>query len=110
MKKSKWYLWEKFAQDYYFQKWFNVLEMNYTIRWWEIDLIVENELYLVFVEVKVVDWVDDLFDYITKAKLKFLSKTIENYLHKNPTNKTYRLDFVFVKNWKIFEVYENIDF
>ncbi len=108
MKKSKWYSWEDIAKNYYLSKWYSLLAQNYTIKWWEIDLIFETAENLIFVEVKVIDYIDDIFDYITKKKLKFLSKTIISYLSANPSFKDYSLDVVFIKNSDIFEVYENV--
>lgn len=106
-KRSLGSVWENIALDYYQKNWYNLLERNYTIRWWELDLIMENKENLVFVEVKVIENIDDLCWYITKNKLNFIKKTIKYFLLDNPTNKEYRVDFVFVKDGKIFEVYEN---
>lgn len=63
---------------------------------------------IVCIEVKVVDWVEDLSWYVWKRKIKALIKTFESYLHKFPTNKQMRIDVVFVKSNKIYEVFENI--
>ncbi len=109
MKKNKWYLWEEIVKEHYQWKGYNLLKKNYTIKWGEIDLIFDDENTIVFVEVKVIDWIEDLFDYISQNKLKFLSKTIIYYLNKFPSNKMYRLDVVFVKNQKIYEIYENVE-
>ena len=85
-----------------------MVERNFTIRGGEIDLIVENAEQLCFVEVKVVDSIDDLHNYITSAKLKHITKTIQRYLHTNPTDKTIQIDVVFVQDGKILETYKNV--
>ncbi|MBP6910472.1 hypothetical protein KBC03_02635 [Patescibacteria group bacterium] len=69
---------------------------------------MEGEDVTIFIEVKVVDHIEDLFEYVTEKKLYFLHKTIANYAHNYPTKPNVRLDVVFVKDGKVFEVYENV--
>lgn len=71
-------------------------------------MIVENAEHLHFVEVKVVDSIDDLHNYITSAKLKHITKTIQRYLHTHPTTKTIQIDIVFVQQGSILEIYRNV--
>lgn len=106
-KRTIWKVWEDLVVDYYRSRWFSLIAQNYTIRWWELDIILENKEILVFVEVKVVDNIDDLYWYITKNKLNYLKKTIQYFLLEHNNNKSYRVDFAFVKDWKIIELYEN---
>lgn len=108
-KKQLGYKWEKIAKKHYLKQNYNFLEENYTIQWGELDLIFDNEKQILFIEVKVVNHIDQLQDYITQHKLKALKKTIDTYLRKNPTNKEIRLDFVFIKNKEIIEVYKNVN-
>lgn len=104
-RKSIWYEWENIALNYFKNLGYKLLEKNFTIKGWEIDLIVEKDI-VVFVEVKNIDWIDKIEGYITNKKLKALQKTILTYIQDK--NSDYRLDVVFVKNWKIFEHFENI--
>lgn len=69
---------------------------------------MENETTTVFIEVKVVDGMDDLFGYVTEKKLYFVHKTIAHYMRDYETKQNIRIDVVFVKRGKIFEVYENV--
>jgi len=108
-KKSVGYKWESIAKDYYLQDWYKLLEQNRTIRWGELDLILEKESEIVFCEIKVVNATDDIFWYITKNKLNFLLKTIQYYIVDKNIDKQYRLDVVFIKDWKVFEIFKNID-
>ena len=108
-KKKTWYESENIVAEYYSQKGFTIIQQNYTVQDWELDLIIEDSKKLIFVEVKTVDQIDDLFDYITPRKLSTVKRTIQTYLWKNPTQKDIRLDVVFVKNKQVFEVYENIE-
>jgi Holliday junction resolvase-like predicted endonuclease len=60
------------------------------------------------VEVKVVDHIDELHDYVTPKKLGHLRHTIEYYLLKHANDKEYWLDVVFVKNGSIQDIYNNV--
>lgn len=100
--------WEDLVLEYYEENWYEILDTNYTIRWWEIDIIAQKDWEIVFVEVKVVDGMDDVMWYITPKKLMFLERTIQDYMYKKWLDFWIRIDVVFVKNNKILEVYENV--
>jgi len=100
--------WELLVAEYYQNKGHILLQHKYTIHWGELDLIFENDELLTFVEVKVVDYIDDFFDYITPKKLWTVKRTMERYLLNHPNDKPYVLDVVFVKNNSIVEIYENV--
>jgi Holliday junction resolvase-like predicted endonuclease len=70
---------------------------------------MENEVYIIFVEVKVVNYLDNLHDYITSKKLQTLKHSIETYLWKYPTSKIVRIDIVFIKDQKVVEIFKNIE-
>ncbi len=99
---------EEVALGYYLEEGYCLRDQNYIIRWWELDLIVEKWGLVVFVEVKVVDHVGDIQDFITPRKLFTVKKTIEAYRRKHTLVGIIRLDVVFVKHGSIYEVYENI--
>jgi len=46
--------------EYYRNHGYNVLGQNYTIKGGEIDIVAENQKEVVFIEVKVVDSLDDI--------------------------------------------------
>lgn len=102
------YQWEDIAANYYKDKWYNLANQNYTIPGWEVDLIFEDKNKLIFIEVKVVDHIDDIQWYISNRKLIALQRTIDNYLSKHETDKEIQLDIVFVKNNTIMEIFEDI--
>ncbi len=107
-KRSQGKVGEEIALHSYLAEWMRLVERNYTIRGGEIDLIVENDQQMVFVEVKVVDSIEGLHDYISSLKLKRITKTMQRYLHANPTGKTIQIDVVFVQDGKVLEVYRNV--
>lgn len=102
------YAGERLVWEHYLGQGYTHVMSNFTVRGGEIDLIVENEETTVFVEVKVVDHIDDLFGYVTEKKLYFLHKVIERYCQDHETKDALRIDVVFVKAGKIVEIYENV--
>lgn len=107
-KKKKGEAWEALVAEYYQNKWHILIQKNYTIKWGEIDLIFSKNNILTFVEVKVVDYIYDLQDYVTPKKLWHVYHTINFYLMSHPTRKDYVLDVVFVRDNSIIEVFNNV--
>lgn len=107
--KARWYLAEQLVRDDYIQKWWKLLEENWTIRGWEIDLIMQSLDEIVFVEVKLVNHMDDLHNYMTYRKLRTFHKTIATYQHRVGIPKWYsmRVDVVFVKDTTILYVFDH---
>ena len=73
-------------------------------------MIFEKNWQIVFVEVKVINNIDDICWYITQKKLKTIKKTIQMFLLQNKKyeNMLKRLDIAFVKNWLIYQIFENV--
>ncbi len=101
-------IWEELVVGYYEERGYEILETNYTIPGGELDVIAQKNGEIVFVEAKVVDHIDDLMWYIKPQKLKFLEKTIQDYMYKKNLDFDVRLDVAFVKNNSILEVFENV--
>lgn len=112
-KKEKWYAWENLVSQYFTDQGFFLLQKNYQIRGWELDLIMQNDTTWLFVEVKVVDGVDDVSDYISSKKTKTLLRTIDWYFHDYSSpekgDREMQLALVLVKNNAIYHIfwYEN---
>ncbi|MCF7835495.1 YraN family protein [Candidatus Gracilibacteria bacterium] len=107
-KKRKGYEGERLVADYYLANAYNILDQNYTIKGGEIDIVAENEKEVVFIEVKVVDSLDDIVGCVNPKKISFLERSIEDYVSKQNIDKDIRLDVVFVKDNTIIQVYENV--
>ncbi len=99
---------ELLVADYLVNLGYIIIDQNYTIRGWEIDIIVEKGNIRSFVEVKAVDQTEDLLDYITPHKKASLIKTIRQYSYEHPTSKEISLDLVFVRQNTILHHYTNI--
>ena len=108
-KKRVGYAGENIVAEHYRQQGFTILEQNYTIRGGEIDIIAMDEKNIAFVEVKVINNIDDIQSFITNKKLYYLEKTIQQYIltHSIP-DKDRRLDVAFVKNDQIVDIFINV--
>lgn len=89
---------EALAADYLKKKKFKLVATNYRCRFGEIDLIVADKKYLVFVEVKLRK--SDRFgrpaEFVNYYKQNRLRSTAEMYLSENPTALQPRFDIIEV--------------
>ena len=109
-KKQVGYKNEELVKRHYLNSGYELLEKNYTIRWWEIDLLMKKWWELVVIEVKTVNDIDELDNYISPKKIWFLQRTLENFLQNIDASwiEGIRMDVAFVKNGQIFEIFEDI--
>ena len=107
-KKQLWYKYEDIARKFLEEKGFKILDTNFTIRWWEIDIIAQKGNIVSFVEVKWVSKTIDFQDYITNSKLKALERTANHWIYKNDDESIfeYRFDLILVENGKVIEFIE----
>jgi len=108
--REKWRVSEDVACQRYKDRWWICISKNYTIRWWEIDLICEKGKDRVYIEVKCVDYIDDIHWFVTPRKLGRVRKTMEFHALKFPTKKDIRIDVVFVRNGVVDQVYDWVIF
>lgn len=89
---------ESVAAEYLKKKKFKLVAMNYSCRYGEIDIIVCNREYLVFVEVKLrkSDHFARAFEHVDFYKQKRLRSTAELYLAEHPTKLQPRFDVIEV--------------
>ena len=106
--KDKWQAGEDLVAKHYESLWYTILARNYTFSDWELDIVAIKGDCLTFVEVKVVDYIEDIDGYVTPKKIGFLQRAIEWYLTAHPTNHEISLDVAFVHWNTIIEVYENV--
>ena len=87
---------EALAAQYLQKKRYRVVATNYRSRFGEIDLIVADRKYLVFVEVKLrkSDKFASAFEYVDSHKQDKIRTTAEIYLSHNPTELQPRFDVV----------------
>lgn len=110
---------EEMARGFLMKKGFGLVEMNYENKIGEIDLIMINKDWLVFVEVKLK--VGDKFgtpeEMINKRKLSQIKRVAESYLvlekKKIKRFEKYRIDAVCIMlneddTIKIINHYENL--
>lgn len=87
---------ESLAAAYLQKKRFALLAAGYRCRYGEIDLIVANKKYLVFVEVKLRknDRFADAKEFVNYHKQNRLRTTAEFYLSQYPTDLQPRFDVI----------------
>ena len=87
---------ESLAAEYLRKKHYKLVATNYRCRFGEIDLIVSDRKYLVFVEVKLRK--SDKFamacEFVDSHKQERLRTTAELYLSQNPTDLQPRFDVI----------------
>lgn len=85
---------ESYVCDYLKEKGYKIVVTNFSSRYGEIDIIAQNEKFIVFVEVKtrVSNSFTGGFESITKPKINKITKTIYCYLSKNKTDLQPRID------------------
>lgn len=89
---------ERLAADYLRKKHYKLVATNYRCRYGEIDLIVCNRKYLVFVEVKLRKSAKfaDAFEFVDNYKQDRLRTTAQLYLSQNPTQLQPRFDVIAI--------------
>lgn len=109
--KNTGYRGERIVETRYREKWYIYRSRNFTIADGEIDLIFVWKNTIVFVEVKVVDCITDIYDYVNYRKKRSLEKSISTYLYRNPSCSAYdiRVDVVFVRHGRIWERFVGIE-
>ena len=92
---------EAFASEYYRKLGYDVIERNYHSRYGEIDLIAENDTFVVFCEVKTRDISSRSLprEAVDSKKQQKLTLTAFKYLEKTECSKMPRFD--------VFEVWIN---
>lgn len=87
---------EALAADYLQNKHYKLIATGYRSRFGEIDLIVENKHYLVFVEVKSrkSNAFANAHEFVDTHKQQRLRTTAEIYLSEHPTKKQPRFDVI----------------
>lgn len=89
---------EALAAEYLRKKRYEVVAAGYHCRFGEIDLIVKDRKYLVFVEVKLRKSADfaKAHEYVDRRKQDKLRITASMYLSQNPTVLQPRFDVIEV--------------
>lgn len=89
---------ESIAAQYLKKKRYKLVAANYSCRFGEIDLIVQNSEYLVFVEVKLRKSAKfaRALEHVNYYKQNRIRTTAELYLSENPTQLQPRFDVIEV--------------
>ncbi|MBQ7654389.1 MAG: YraN family protein [Clostridia bacterium] len=95
---------ENSAARYLKMKGYTVVEQNFSCRFGEIDIIAENEDYIVFVEVKArnKNSIAAPREFVGSRKQSRIIVTAQMYLSLHPSGKQPRFDVIEVNTDKIF--------
>ena len=87
---------EALAAEFLRKKRYTLVAAGYHCKFGEIDLVVKNRKYLVFVEVKTRKSADFAMarEYVDLRKQERLKKTAAMYLSQNPTDLQPRFDVI----------------
>ena len=87
---------EALAAEYLRKKRYHLVSCGYSCRFGEIDLIVANREYLVFVEVKLRKSADfaRAMEYVDRRKQDRIRITASMYLSQHPTHLQPRFDVI----------------
>ncbi len=87
---------EALAAEFLRKKRYKIVAAGYTCRYGEIDLIVSNRSYLVFVEVKLRRSADfaKAMEFVDRRKQDRIRITASMYLSQNPTALQPRFDVI----------------
>jgi putative endonuclease len=88
------------------KKGYEILDRNYTHGKGEIDIIVQKDDWLIFVEVRARSNTDYGFpeETISKSKANLIMKTAENYIFDNDWRGKIRFDIVAILVGQVFEI------
>lgn len=92
---------EYVAADFLEAKGYHILEKNYNTRGGELDLVVEDKQWLIFVEVKTRKGIKygTPSEAVNWKKQQHMLSAARNYLHQNPTRKEIRFDIIEIIAW-----------
>jgi putative endonuclease len=96
-RRSIWDAWEDIAARYLSEKWLQIIERNYQIKWGEIDIIARDGDFFVFVEVRYRrdESHGHPLDTFGVMKRRALKRTAFMYVHKYKIDPDMmRIDFV----------------
>lgn len=89
---------ERQAAAYLRRNGYSIIDRNFSCRAGEIDVIAENEEYIVFAEVKLRKNADygEAKEFVTAAKQRRIIKTAQLWLYMHETDKQPRFDVIEV--------------
>ena len=87
---------ESLAAEYLLKKKYSIIAAGYRCRYGEIDLVVKNKKFLVFVEVKLrkSPQFAKALEFVDRRKQDRIRTTAEIYLSQNPTKLQPRFDVI----------------
>lgn len=87
---------EEIAEDFLLKNGYEIRDRNWRYRKAEIDIIAENETYVIAVEVKTRSTNDfgDPQDFVSKKKIQLLVEAMDAYVEQYDIDKEVRFDII----------------
>lgn len=97
---------EEYAADFLVRKGYTILDRNFTSLNSEIDLIVQKDDLLVFVEVRIKANADYGFpeSTLTRNKINAIKRGAARYLWNKPKPARVRFDMISIVEYPVFEI------
>lgn len=85
---------------------YRIVKRNWRFQHLEIDIVAENEEYLVIAEVKTrqADTYGSPEEFVSRKKQKHLIRAAEEYVQQYPTDKDVRFDIITILLYPKFEL------
>jgi len=89
---------EEMAREYLAQKGYQILETNWRVGNYEVDIIATNKKFIVFAEVKTrcTNTFGEPEEFVTKQKQNFLIRAAEMFIEKKNIKEEVRFDIISV--------------
>ena len=101
---------EDVACEFLLKKGFRILERNYRFRRNEVDIIAENNQFLVFFEVKFRTTNTFGFpeSFVDDKKIDRMMQTAEHYIIKNKISMNIRFDILAIEKENVITHFEDV--
>lgn len=95
--------WELVAINYLIKNWYKIIDTNYTVVWWELDIVAEKDWITVFVEVKYRKsskfWTGE--ESFTRNKKKNMLFVVKKYCYLKKINEeNLQINFISIEKWE----------
>jgi putative endonuclease len=89
---------EKIAKNYLIQKGFCILESNWRYGHLEIDIIAQNQTFIVFCEVKTrsSNTIGEPEEFVSRQQQRNIIRAANAYINKNSIKKEARFDIISI--------------
>ena len=107
-KRDRWNSAEDVAATWLTAKGMRICARNRTMRGGELDIVGYLDDLLVIIEVRSIDHIDDLQNYVSSLKVNHLIRSAQHRIHIHHWSWPLRIDVIYVKWTEVVERFQNI--